>query len=150
MDRFTLMETFAAVAQAESFTAAARALGVTRALVSKRIQDLETGLGVKLLNRDTHRVSMTAGGEGYYASCRNLLAELRALEERVQARRNAPVGELRILCSKTFGERMLGPIVTDFCLAHPTVAIHLTIGDRALAPLGLDLMFGGFDLAIRT
>jgi DNA-binding transcriptional LysR family regulator len=147
MDRFKLMETYAAVVRAASYTGAAHELGVTRALVSKRIQDLEEALGVRLLNRDTHRVSMTASGADYHESCLALLAELSAVEERLQTRRSAPRGELKILSSKTFAERMLGPAVTDFCLLHPGISIHLTVADREQ---GIDLMSGGFDMAIRS
>lgn len=148
MDRLKLMESFAAVVRAGGYSAAARELGVTRAMVSKRILDLEQGLGVRLLNRDTHKVSPTATGADYYASCTRLLAELGALEERLQARRGSAEGELKILSSKTFGERILGPAATDFCLAHPAIAIHLTLADREQAGFGLDLVAGGFDMAI--
>jgi len=148
MDRFTLMESYAAVVRAGGLSAAARELGVTRALVSKRLQDLETALGVRLLNRDTHKLSMTATGADYYANCTKLLADLATLEERLQARRSAAQGELKILSSKTFGERILGPASTDFCLAHPGILIHLTLADRGQAAFGLDLVAGGFDMAI--
>jgi DNA-binding transcriptional LysR family regulator len=148
MDRFTLMQSFAAVVRAGSYSAAARALGVSRALVSKRIQDLEEALGVRLLNRDSHSVSTTATGADYYESCSKLLAELAALEERLQARRGSAHGALKILSSKTFAERILGPVVTDFCLAHPGISIQLTLGDREQAGFGLDLVAGGFDMAV--
>ena len=148
MDRFTLMESYAAVVRAGGLSAAARELGVTRALVSKRIQDLEAALGVRLLNRDTHKLSMTATGVDYYESCTKLLADLAALEERLQAGRGSAEGALKILSSKTFGERLLGPAATEFCLAHPGIVIQLTLADRKQAAFGLDLVAGGFDMAI--
>lgn len=150
MDRFKLMETYAAVVCSGSYASAARTLGVTRAMVSKRIQDLEDALRVKLLNRDTHRVSMTSTGADYYTSCVAILAEVNTVEEQIQVCRRTATGQLKILCSRTFGERILGPIVTDFCLLNPGISVQLTLLDRQLPNLGIDLISGGFDMAVRT
>lgn len=150
MDRFRLMETYVTVVKLESYTRAAHELGVTRAMVSKRIQDLEGMLGAKLLNRNTHRLSVTPTGADYYDSCTAMLTELHALEERIQARRATPRGEIRILSTKTFGEMMLGPAVAGFCSLYPTITVHITLRDRDMAPNGMDLVSGGFDLAVRT
>lgn len=150
MDRFKLMETYAAVVRSGSYASAARTLGVTRAMVSKRIQDLEDALTVKLLNRDTHRVSMTSTGADYYASCVAILREVHAAEEQLQERRGTVSGQLKILCSHTFGERILGPAITDFCLLNPAISIHLTLLDRQIANFGVNLISGGFDMAVRT
>jgi len=65
MDRFTMMSTFAQVVKKSSFTTAARSLGISRALVSRHITDLETNLGVRLLNRTTRSVSLTESGQTY-------------------------------------------------------------------------------------
>ena len=89
MDRFKLMETYVAVVKLRSYTRAAKELGVTRAMVSKRIQDLEAALSARLLHRNTHRLSVTATGADYYESCVAMLADLHALEERIQALQNA-------------------------------------------------------------
>ena len=78
MDRFRLMETFAAVVQAGSYTRAATALGVTVAMVSKRVQDLENDLGVRLLNRNTHGLSLTDHGADYHQTCVGLIGEMKA------------------------------------------------------------------------
>jgi DNA-binding transcriptional LysR family regulator len=150
MDRFKLMETYAAVVKLKSYTRAAKELGVTRAMVSKRVQDLEAALGAKLLNRDTHRLSVTATGADYYESCTAMLADLRALEERIQARRATPRGDIHILSTRTFGEMLLAPIVTDFCRLYPHISVHIALADRDMAPDGMDLVSGGFDMAIRT
>ena len=150
MDRLKLMETYAAVVKLGSYTRAAKELGVTRAMVSKRIQDLEAGLAVKLLNRNTHRLSPTLTGTDYYENCVSLLAEMHALEERMYAKRAVPRGEIKILSSKTFSETMLGPIVAEFCRLHPGISVHITLRDRDTTPNGLDLTAGGFDLAVRT
>jgi DNA-binding transcriptional LysR family regulator len=150
MDRLKLMETYATVVKLGSYTRAAKELGVTRAMVSKRIQDLEAGLSVKLLNRNTHRLSPTMAGNDYYANCVTLLAEMNALEERMQAKRKVPRGEIKILSSKTFSETMLGPIVAEFCRLNPGISVHIALRDRDASPQGMDVVTGGFDLAIRT
>jgi DNA-binding transcriptional LysR family regulator len=150
MDRLKLMETYAAVVKRGSYTRAAKELGVTRAMVSKRIQDLEAALNVKLLNRDTHRLSPTPTGTDYYDNCVSLLADLHALDERMQAKRAVPRGELKILSSKTFSETVLGPIVAAFCRIHPGISVHVALRDRDTAPNGMDIVAGGFDMAIRT
>ena len=134
MDRLKLMETYTAVVKLGSYTRAAKELGVTRAMVSKRIQDLEGALAVKLLNRDTHRLSPTMTGLDYYENCVTLLAEMHALDERMQAKRAVLRGELKILSSKTFSETMLGPIVAEFCRVHPGISVHITLRDRG-API---------------
>jgi DNA-binding transcriptional LysR family regulator len=150
MDRLKLMETYTAVVKLGSYTRAAKELGVTRAMVSKRIQDLEASLAVKLLNRNTHRLSPTMTGIDYYENCVILLAEMHALEERMQAKRTVLRGEIKILSSKTFSETMLGPIIAEFCRIHPGISVHITLRDRDETPNGLDLTAGGFDIAVRT
>jgi DNA-binding transcriptional LysR family regulator len=150
MDRLKLMETYTTVVKRGSYTRAAKDLGVTRAMVSKRIQDLEGALNVKLLNRNTHRLSPTPTGTDYYENCVSLLADMHALEERMQAKRAVPRGELKILSSKTFSETMLGPIVSEFCRLYPGISVHIALRDRDTTPHGMDLVTGGFDMAVRT
>lgn len=149
MDRFKLMETFVAVVKMRSYTRAAKELGVTRAMVSRRVQDLEAVLNTRLLTRNTHRLSVTATGADYFESCVAMLDDLQALEKRIQARRATARGEIHILSTRTFGEMMLGPVVAEFGDLYPNIAIHLALMDREMAPDGMDLVSGGFDLAIR-
>ncbi|MGE5539319.1 MAG: LysR family transcriptional regulator [Gemmatimonas sp.] len=150
MDRFKLMETYETVVKAGSFTAAAKALGVTSAMVSKRIQDLEAGLRVKLLNRNTHRLNLTDSGAAFYDRCVTLLAEVRRLEESMRGSRRLAQGEINILCTRSFAETLLAPVFADFCAAHPAITLKITSMDRALAPRPTDLIHGGYDVAIRT
>ncbi|MFN4281569.1 MAG: LysR family transcriptional regulator [Alphaproteobacteria bacterium] len=150
MDRFKLMETFIAVAQAGNYTRAASVLGITVAMVSKRMQELEAGLGVRLLNRNTHQLSLTDYGVEYHKASCGMIAELKSIEERIQLRRRAPQGDLRILTTRTFLETVLAPIITAFCAKYPEVSVQVVEMDRALAPHASDLVSGGFDMAIRT
>lgn len=150
MDRFKLMETYALVAKHGSYTRAAQELGVTRALISKRIQDLEAALDTKLLNRNTHNLSLTSIGKEYYENCLVVLSQVRDIEDRVQSKRGVPRGEVRILTSRTFGETVLGRIAAEFSRAYPRIAVHITLADRETATHGMDLVSGGFDIAVRT
>jgi DNA-binding transcriptional LysR family regulator len=145
MDRFKLMETYAAVVRSGSYTRAASELGVTRAMVSRRIQELESTLGARLLNRNTHGVAVTGIGADYFESCAALLSDLRTIEERTRANVASPKGELRILATKTFGEMVLAPLVAEFCVLYPDIDVHITLGEGRFDPFA-----GNFDLAIRT
>jgi DNA-binding transcriptional LysR family regulator len=148
MDRFKLMETYTTVVKLGSYTTAARELGVTRAMVSKRLQDLEASLGVKLLNRNTRRLSATSAGRDYFENCVAILKAVHAGEERIIGKRSGARGELKILCSKTFGEMLLTPIVADFCMEYPNVSVQITLAD--MRPDSNEIVSRGFDLAIRT
>ncbi|HEY4134078.1 MAG TPA: LysR family transcriptional regulator [Alphaproteobacteria bacterium] len=152
MDRLKLMETYVAVVKNGSYTRAARELGVTRAMVSKRVQDLEDVLDTKLLHRNTHGLSTTSIGQDYFDSATGLLAQLNDIEERVQAKRATPRGDLKVLSSKTFGETILGPIIAEFCNLYPTISVQVTLADRetGAGTHGIDLVSGGFDIAVRT
>ena len=144
------METYALVAKHGSYTRAAQELGVTRALISKRIQDLEAALDTKLLNRNTHNLSLTSIGKEYYENCLAVLSQVRDIEDRVQSKRGVPRGEVKILTSRTFGETVLGRIAAEFSRAYPRISVHITLADRETATQGIDLVSGGFDIAVRT
>lgn len=146
MDRFKLMHTFVAVVSHGSFSRAARELGVTRALVSKRIQNLEALLKVKLLNRDTHRIGITSAGRQYYESARILLDDLQRLEDGLASTREAPIGRITVLSSKTFGETILAPLVASFSSRYSDVAIDITLKD--MPDHSSALLSGGYDLAL--
>lgn len=148
MDRFKLMETYVSVVQLGSYTRAAKELGVTRAMVSKRLQELEAKLGIKLLNRNTRRLSPTGAGQDYFDTCSNILATVQAAEERLIARRSGARGELKILCSKTFGEVVLTPIIAGFCSLYPAISVQVILAD--MRPDSNEIVARGFDLAIRT
>lgn len=145
MDRFKAMETYVAVVQEQSYTRAARRLGITRAMVSKRMQDLEAVLGARLLHRDPHGVTVTGIGADYFESCVSVLAQVSAAEERAQTEIIVPRGRLKILATKTFGETVLAPLLADFCLAYPDIEIQVTLADRRL-----DLSDRNYDVAIGT
>ncbi len=138
------MQTFRAVVDAGSFVGAAEALGTSKASVSRHVSVLEERLGVRLLNRTTRRLSLTAEGEVFDARCRDLLSRLDEAEAELGARGAKARGLLRINVPVSFGIRHLAPLWGEFREANPEVRLDVTLADRQV-----DLVEEGYDLAIR-
>ena len=138
------LETFVAVVEHGSFTAAAHALGITVTVVSRRIRGLERRLNTRLLNRTTRRVSVTEAGARYHADVRPALEALRDSEARLQQLSSEPSGELRVAAPMSFGIRRLGPLLAQFAAAHPRLRVRLELDDRMV-----DIVAQGMDLALR-
>lgn len=135
---------FTAVVEAQSFSAAARALRRSKAAVSTQIQRLEDRLGVRLLNRTTRRLSLTDEGRAYYEHCRRIMAEAKEAEDALYSRTTEPRGLLRVNAPMSFGVLHLGQAVADFMDLHPELEVQLVLNDRQV-----DLIEDGFDMAIR-
>ena len=148
MDRFKLLESFVAVARSGSYSVAARQLGVSRALMSKRIMALEARLGARLFNRNTHQLSLTDAGVTYLTSCQSVLSELEAAETSLLERRKVPRGNLRVLTSQNFGHAHMGGAAVGFMRRYPEIDLYLS--GRDFGRQSVDLVAGGFDLALRT
>ena len=146
MDRFQVVESFVRVAQSGSFTKAAMQLGLSRAMLSRRILDLETRLGVRLLNRSTRKVSLTAEGSAYLARCERVLNDLETAEREVARSGSIPLGTIRILAPKSFGVVHLSDAMIAFCEAHPQIRVSLSLSDFTFRPN--DFVDEGFDVAI--
>lgn len=128
-----------------SMSAAARTLGLSLAVVSKRLGLLEQRLGVRLLNRTTRKQALTEAGQVFHAGCQRILAEI-ADTERLMTRQAGTVGGvLRISAPRAFGRRHLTPLLVAFRREHPDVKIHLSLSD-----LWVDLVAHGIDVAIRV
>ncbi|AKM29001.1 LysR family transcriptional regulator [Pandoraea faecigallinarum] len=128
-----------------SMSAAARELGLSLAVVSKRLGLLEQRLGVRLLNRTTRRQALTEEGQVFHACCQRILAEI-AETERLMTRQAGTVGGvLRISAPRAFGRRHLTPLLVEFRKRHPDVKVHLSLSD-----LWVDLVAHGVDVAIRV
>jgi DNA-binding transcriptional LysR family regulator len=138
------MRAFRSVADTGSFSAAGRALGRSKTVISKLVADLEAHLGTRLLNRTTRRVSLTEAGQVYHARCVQLLSDLEEMESTVRDAQSNPRGRLRVAGPQTFGELYLVPALHDFALCHPGISIELTLTDRFV-----DLVEERFDLGIR-
>ncbi|MEJ2763416.1 LysR substrate-binding domain-containing protein [Photobacterium sp. MCCC 1A19761] len=135
---------FVAVAEAESFTAAAKRLSISTAQVSRQISALETRLGTKLFYRTTRKVSTTEVGRVYYQHCRQVLDGLEEAERAITHLQSTPRGTLRITAPVTYGEGTIAPLLNDFACQYPELTIDLHLTNNKV-----DLIEEGFDLAIR-
>src|SRR5689334_21421138 len=114
MDRLRLIESFVRVAQTGSFSLAAEQLGLSRAAVTKQIQDLEAQLGARLLNRTSRRVAPTAAGEIYLSRCTGIIADLNDADAAVRQYQDEMSGPLRVLVPHSFGSHHFAGAVTRF------------------------------------
>jgi molybdenum-dependent DNA-binding transcriptional regulator ModE len=114
MDRFKTMDSFVTVATAGSFSAAAKQLGMSRALVSLHVTDLERRLGVRLLNRTTRCLTLTEAGASYLAFCQRTLAEMNEQESSLAQLQKEPRGSLKVTAPKSFGTLYLSDAVVGF------------------------------------
>jgi DNA-binding transcriptional LysR family regulator len=144
MDRFQSLIAFARVVEAGSFARAADRLDMSVSAISRQVSDLESHLGVRLLNRTTRRLSMTESGQAFYERCVQLLADLEEAEEAVSASAVVPRGTLRITASISFGTGYLAPAIAEFRERHPQLRFDIELSDRAE-----DLVDERIDLAIR-
>jgi DNA-binding transcriptional LysR family regulator len=145
MDKLKQIESFVAVAQRGSLTAAAQAEGVATAVVSRRLDGLEERLGVKLLARTTRRVSLTHEGSAFLEDCQRLLADWASAEASVSAGGVKASGHLRITAPAGFGRRHVAPLVPLFLAEHPDVSVSLNLSDRVV-----DIVNEGVDCAVRV
>lgn len=138
------LATFVAVVDAGSFTAAAVALGQTKAVVSFNLRQLEAELGVTLLLRSTRRLTLTDAGERLYQRSLTLLKDADALREEVQASHQGFSGELRVTTTPEYANHVVGPALAAFSRAHPALRIrHFSSSQPA------DLISQRVDVAIR-
>jgi len=145
MDRFRQIETFVAVANKGSLTAAAAAEGIAPAVIGRRIDALEERLGVRLLVRTTRRISLTNEGSAFLEDAQRVLADLANAEAGVSAGGAQASGHLRITAPAGFGRRHVAPLVPRFVDLHPEVSLSLNLSDRLV-----DLVNEGFDCAVRV
>jgi DNA-binding transcriptional LysR family regulator len=136
---------FARVVKEESFTRAARALGLPKSTVSERVSRLEERLGVRLLERTTRHVRPTAAGAAYYERAARVVAEIEEANAAVTDIHRSPKGLLRIGSPLLFGHAFLGDFVAEFLVAHPEVEIELIVADRRF-----DVVEEGLDLAVHV
>jgi len=138
------LRVFCTVARKSSFSAAAEALSVSAAYVSKRVGVLEADLGTRLLHRSTRRVAITEAGERVYAWAEKILDDVDQLVEDVSTTRRVPRGTLRISSSFGFGRHIVAPALARLSDKHPQLSVRLDLFDRLV-----DVAGEGFDLDIR-
>ena len=135
---------FVYVAEHESFTRAAKELGISTAQVSRQISALEKRLNIKLLYRTTRKVSLTEEGRVFYQHCRSVLDGLDAAEQAVSNLQSKPQGRIKLTAPVTYGEQQLLPLVNDFMVQYSDIEVTAFLSNQKI-----DLIDGGYDLAIR-
>jgi DNA-binding transcriptional LysR family regulator len=127
-----------------SFTAAALVLGRDASIVSRRVSALEARLGVRLLERTTRRLSPTEAGIVYHQRMRAALTMMNEAGAEVSQANEVATGNLRIALPATFGQRWIGPMLSDFLATWPEVTLDVEFSDRYI-----DLVHERFDVAVR-
>ena len=144
MDTLTRMRAFIDVVEAEGFSAAARKVGRSKALLSKYVRELEDELGALLLNRTTRHLSLTEAGHTYFRTASDILKEIESLADLVREKNADLRGRLRVSAPRTFVDARIGLSLVDFSAAHPDLVLEVLADDRFV-----DLVEEGLDVAVR-
>ncbi|WP_242140942.1 LysR family transcriptional regulator [Sphingomonas sp. TREG-RG-20F-R18-01] len=135
---------FVHAVESGSFTAAAARAGLSKSAIGKSVARLEQRLGVRLLDRTTRSLSMTAEGQAYYASCVAVLAELGRAEAQLAARQQEVSGRLRVNLPLSLGRMWVAPLLHPLARMHPKLDLEISFSDRVV-----DLVEDGLDLVVR-
>lgn len=144
MDAFKQIGAFVSVATRGSLSAAARAEGVTPAIIGRRLDALEARLGVKLMLRTTRKLTLTFEGQAFFEDCQRVLNDLANAEAAVSLGGVKASGQLRVSAPAGFGRRHVAPLVGAFMQANPEVTVSLDLSDRLV-----DLVNENIDCAVR-
>lgn len=145
MKSFGAIPAFVAVVENGGFSAAARSLGVSTSAVSKRMNQLEEDLGVRLLYRTTRKLSLTEAGERYFEHAAEALSAAAQAEDAVAELQGEPRGKLKISSPMGFGRLHVAPLIPKMLKRYPKLDIELLMDDRTV-----DLVADGIDIAIRS
>ncbi|QBR01213.1 LysR family transcriptional regulator [Paraburkholderia pallida] len=144
MDRMTAMETFVAVVEAGSFSAAARRLNVGQPAVSKSVAQLEERLGTRLLLRSTRGLNTTDAGQRFYEHAKVAIEEADEAEHAARQSSESVSGRLRVSAAPTFARLHVMPVLKRFLDQHPQLEIDIVLDDR-----NIDLLEEGMDVSLR-
>lgn len=136
---------FAEVVERGGFAAAGRALGVPKSRLSRRVSELESQLGVRLLQRTTRRLSLTEVGEAYLRHCQAVREAAQAAADTVAQLQTEPRGTVRVVCPVTLAQAVVGELVPLFLLRHPEVRLEMQVSNRVV-----NLVEEGVDVALRV
>ncbi len=145
MDTLTRMRCFIQVIDSGGFSAAARDMGRSKALVSKYISELEDELGVRLLNRTTRQISATEVGQAYYREAGEIIQRMDDLRESIQDKHHSARGLLRVSAPASMDDGDLTEAIMAFAASEPDIQLDLRLEDRMA-----DLIDEGFDVAVRV
>ena len=144
MDRFSELQIFAAVVENEGFSAGARKLGISSPVATRAVADLESRLGIKLLNRTTRYVRVTDAGKRYFEDVKRLLGDLADADEAAAGINGEPSGQLAITAPVLFGKMFVLPGIVDYLKRYPKMGVNALFLDRVV-----NLLEEGLDVGIR-
>lgn len=145
MDRLQSMQIYTRVVEMQSFSRAAESLSLPPSRVTRVVKDLETFLGVRLLQRTTRHISLTPDGSLYFDQCKRLLADVEAVEASFPGSAGKPRGRLRVDMTLSLARLVVLPRVREFLDSFPEVQLTLTASDRTV-----ELVQEGIDCVIRA
>ncbi|MDB5820948.1 MAG: h16, partial [Rhizobacter sp.] len=143
MDKFAAIRAFVVVAQKHGFSAAARQLGVTASVVTKRVTSLEQELQVTLFARNTRKLALTLEGEAFFERCRDILSSLESAELDLAQSNTQPMGRLHVQLPMVVARLHVIPRLKSFFLDYPQVDLRITQSDSPQ-----DLIGDGIDVAV--
>ncbi|MBP6710216.1 MAG: LysR family transcriptional regulator [Propionivibrio sp.] len=135
MDRLLSMRVFQKVIDEGGFAAAARALDMSPAVVTRLVADLEDHLGTRLLHRTTRRVSLSPAGENYLTRVRGILQDIDEAHSIASAQTSEPKGVLRILTPPVLATFLLAPLIAEFRELHPKIRLHVEVDSHDELPI---------------
>jgi DNA-binding transcriptional LysR family regulator len=135
---------FVRVVETGAFARAAERMDISKSILSRRVARLEEQLGARLLTRTAQGTQPTDIGQAYYARASNILADLEAAQEVVDDAVTQVSGTIRITAPLSFGSQHLAPALANFAKLHPKVDMDVSLSDQRI-----DMMAGGFDMAVR-
>ena len=136
---------FVRTVEAGSFAGAAKKLGISPVAVGKNVQRLERQLGVRLLQRSTRKLALTAEGRLYYERCTGPLRDLENAQSAIAEKSRSPSGTLRVTSLSPFGRAYVLPLVPAFSRLYPAIDLELHLDDAVS-----DMIAGGYDVGIRA
>lgn len=139
-----LLPVFVAVAQAGSFTGAARQLGLSKSVVSQHVRTLEERCGVRLFERTTRTLRLTQIGERVLEAALAVANAVKGLEQVVEVERQGATGTLRVTAPSDLGASVVAPVAAELAARHPDLRLDLVLDDGMR-----DLVAEGFDVAVR-
>jgi len=148
VDHFKTIESFLSVVRTGNFSGAAAELGMSPSMITRHVQQLESHLGARLVNRTTRFVKLTDVGTAYFQFCENLLSEMNERERTIRTLQKELRGSLKVGASKSFGSLCVADAVTQFSLEHEDVKVTLDLDDYSSRTY--EFVESGLDVAIRT
>lgn len=145
MNILTMMETFAGVVEAGSFTAAAERLGLSKSFISKQVSQLERELGTRLLYRTTRKLSLSDEGARFYDHCKLIMTEAANAKAEIMESQSTPRGRIRITVPQSLMISGVGQILLNFQQQYPDIELDVIVSGRVE-----DLVDEGIDIALRV